>query len=181
MLVPEDSYIVSARDKTGQEIVYPSSMRPLRPPGMKLALLVNKGSASASEILSGTVNLKSVRCDIKRRDFTWVNVLVIVQAFILENKNLVQMLETPYEFSYGQSTSAVHSVEFFLTTLLCLLVLNDIMLAVRGQAGAVQDLDAGIVVGPSTTYGKGRWGLEFSFITAFNSTLWLTCHMYPRW
>jgi len=72
-LVPEKSDIVSSRSKNGQEMVYRSSSAPLRPADMKLAVLVNKGSASAAEIVSG----------------------------------------------------------------------------------AVQDLDAGIIVGPSTTYGKG--------------------------
>lgn len=71
--MPEQSDIVSAKSKNGQEVVYRSTATPIRPPNMKLAVLVNKGSASASEIVSG----------------------------------------------------------------------------------AVQDLDAGVIVGPSTTYGKG--------------------------
>ena len=71
--MPEKSDIVSSRSKNGQEMVYRSSSAPLRPADMRLAVLVNKGSASAAEIVSG----------------------------------------------------------------------------------AVQDLDAGIIVGPSTTYGKG--------------------------
>lgn len=72
-LVPEKSDIVSAKSKNGQEIVYRSVIAPIRPEKMKLVVIVNKGSASASEIVSG----------------------------------------------------------------------------------AIQDLDAGIIIGPSTTYGKG--------------------------
>ena len=72
-LVPENSEIVRAKNKNGEEIIYKSTQNPIVPKNMQLAVLVNKGSASASEIV----------------------------------------------------------------------------------AGAIQDLDAGIVVGPSTTYGKG--------------------------
>ncbi|KAJ1440508.1 hypothetical protein B484DRAFT_415530 [Ochromonadaceae sp. CCMP2298] len=72
-LVPEGSEVVAAKGKSDPEVVYKSGTKPLRSPGMRLAVLVNKGSASASEIVSG----------------------------------------------------------------------------------AIQDLDAGVIVGPSTTYGKG--------------------------
>ena len=53
-LLPPQSDIVSAKSRTGPEIVYKSSVDPIRPPGMKLAVLVNSGSASASEIVAGT-------------------------------------------------------------------------------------------------------------------------------
>lgn len=72
-LVPEGSNIVSAKSKAGEEIVYRSTIHPITPEGMKLVVLINGNSASASEIV----------------------------------------------------------------------------------AGAIQDLDAGIIVGPTTTYGKG--------------------------
>jgi carboxyl-terminal processing protease len=54
-LVPPDSTIVSAKNKKEPEIVYKSSVQSIRPPGMKLAILVNGGSASASEVVSGAI------------------------------------------------------------------------------------------------------------------------------
>jgi hypothetical protein len=43
LLVPEQSDIVTAKSKNGQEIVYRSTSKPIRPADMKLAVLVNKG------------------------------------------------------------------------------------------------------------------------------------------
>ena len=54
-LVPPDSEIVSARSRSGPSIVYKSSAEPIRDPRTKLVVLVNRGSASASEIVSGAV------------------------------------------------------------------------------------------------------------------------------
>lgn len=54
-LVPAHSDIVSSRSREGIEIVYRSVAEPIRPPGMKLVVLVNRGSASAAEIVSGAV------------------------------------------------------------------------------------------------------------------------------
>ena len=52
-LVPAKSEIVSAKGRNGEEVVYKSVIEPIRPEGMKLAVMVNGGSASASEIVSG--------------------------------------------------------------------------------------------------------------------------------
>jgi carboxyl-terminal processing protease len=54
-LLPPESNIVSAKSKNEPEIVYTSSRMPIRPPNMRLAILVNGGSASASEVLSGAI------------------------------------------------------------------------------------------------------------------------------
>lgn len=54
-LVPPESNIVSAKAKSEPEVVFKSSSYPIRPPGMQLAVMVNGGSASASEIVSGAI------------------------------------------------------------------------------------------------------------------------------
>jgi carboxyl-terminal processing protease len=54
-LVPAKSDIVSSKSKDGVEIIYRSSIDPIRPPGMKLVVLVNGNSASASEVVSGAI------------------------------------------------------------------------------------------------------------------------------
>jgi len=54
-LVPPDSSIVSAKAKNEPEVVFKSSANTIRPNNMQLAVLVNGGSASAAEIVSGAI------------------------------------------------------------------------------------------------------------------------------
>ncbi len=54
-LLPENSEIVTSRGKDGQEIVYRSVSLPIVSKDTKIVVLVNKGSASASEILAGAI------------------------------------------------------------------------------------------------------------------------------
>jgi carboxyl-terminal processing protease len=54
-LVPNSADIVSARSRGGPEITYRSVSEPLLPKNTKLVVLVNGGSASASEIVAGAV------------------------------------------------------------------------------------------------------------------------------
>ena len=53
--MPPNSPIVSAKTKNDPEVVFRSTYAPIRSPDMKLAVLVNSGSASASEIVSGAI------------------------------------------------------------------------------------------------------------------------------
>ena len=54
-LLPPNSEIVSAKSRAGPSIMYKSSVDPIRDPRTKLVVLVNRGSASASEIVSGAI------------------------------------------------------------------------------------------------------------------------------
>ncbi len=55
LLVPKDSDIVSARGRGFPGVIYRSRVDPLLDPSTKLAVLVNRGTASAAEIVSGAV------------------------------------------------------------------------------------------------------------------------------
>lgn len=54
-LLPENSDIVSAKSRFGEEVTYKSNEKPLLPLNVPLIILVDGGSASASEIVSGAV------------------------------------------------------------------------------------------------------------------------------
>lgn len=55
LLVPKDSDIVSARGRGFPGVTYRSRVDPILEPTTKLAVLVNRGTASAAEIVSGAV------------------------------------------------------------------------------------------------------------------------------
>ena len=55
LLVPKDSDIVSAKGRGFPGVIYRSRVEPLLDPSTKLAVLVNRGTASAAEIVSGAV------------------------------------------------------------------------------------------------------------------------------
>lgn len=55
LLVPKDSDIVSAKGRGFPGVIYRSRVDPLLDPQTKLAVLVNRGTASAAEIVSGAV------------------------------------------------------------------------------------------------------------------------------
>jgi len=55
LLVPKDSDIVSARGRGFPGVTYRSRVDPILEPKTKLAVLVNRGTASAAEIVSGAV------------------------------------------------------------------------------------------------------------------------------
>lgn len=55
LLVPKDSDIVSAKGRGFPGVIYRSRVDPLLDPTTKLAVLVNRGTASAAEIVSGAV------------------------------------------------------------------------------------------------------------------------------
>lgn len=54
-LLPAHSDVVSSKGRDGLQMVYRSVIDPIRPPDMRLAVLVNSGSASASEIVAGAI------------------------------------------------------------------------------------------------------------------------------
>lgn len=54
-LLPMGSEIVTAKDRNGQEIIYSSATPSLLPPDTKVVVLVNRGTASAAEILAGAI------------------------------------------------------------------------------------------------------------------------------
>ena len=53
--VPKDSDIVSAKGRGFPGVTYRSRVEPILDPNTKLAVLVNRGTASAAEIVSGAV------------------------------------------------------------------------------------------------------------------------------
>lgn len=55
LLVPKDSDIVSARGRGFPGVTYRSRVDPILDPNTKLAVLINRGTASAAEIVSGAV------------------------------------------------------------------------------------------------------------------------------
>jgi C-terminal peptidase prc len=84
LLVPNGSDIVSAKGRGFPGVIYRSRVEPLLDPSTKLAVLVNRGTASAAEIVSGAVQ------DL--------DVGVIIGTDRTFGKGLVQNVETlPYE------------------------------------------------------------------------------------
>jgi carboxyl-terminal processing protease len=55
LLVPKDSEIVSAKGRGFPGVTYRSRVEPILDPNTKLAVLINRGTASAAEIVSGAV------------------------------------------------------------------------------------------------------------------------------
>jgi carboxyl-terminal processing protease len=55
LLVPNGSDIVSARGRGFPGVTYRSRVDPILDPNTKLAVLINRGTASAAEIVSGAV------------------------------------------------------------------------------------------------------------------------------
>lgn len=55
LFVPQNSDIVSARGRGFPSVLYRSRVQPLVPPDTKVAVLVNGGTASAAEIVSGAI------------------------------------------------------------------------------------------------------------------------------
>lgn len=59
MFVPEGSSIVSIKGRNFQDITYGSSQGPVRPAATPLVVLINGGTASAAEIVSGAVQVSA--------------------------------------------------------------------------------------------------------------------------
>lgn len=60
LFVPEGSRIVSIKGRNFQDITYGSSQGPVRPASTPLVVLINGGTASAAEIVSGAVQVRFV-------------------------------------------------------------------------------------------------------------------------
>lgn len=57
LFVPEGSSIVSIKGRNFQDVTYGSSNGPLRTSSVPLVVLINGGTASAAEIVSGAVQV----------------------------------------------------------------------------------------------------------------------------
>lgn len=57
LFVPEGSRIVSIKGRNFQDVTYGSSQGPVRPASTPLVVLINGGTASAAEIVSGAVQV----------------------------------------------------------------------------------------------------------------------------
>lgn len=57
LFVPEGSSIVSIKGRNFRDVTYGSSNGPVRPASTPLVVLINGGTASAAEIVSGAVQV----------------------------------------------------------------------------------------------------------------------------
>lgn len=62
LFVPDGSRIVSIKGRNFQDVTYGSSQGPVRPAATPLVVLINGGTASAAEIVSGAVQVRAVSC-----------------------------------------------------------------------------------------------------------------------
>ena len=60
LFVPDGSRIVSIKGRNFQDVTYGSSQGPVRPAATPLVVLINGGTASAAEIVSGAVQVRAV-------------------------------------------------------------------------------------------------------------------------